>query len=74
MVSWEFEYVGTIPGTCIKAEIHEMGYGWWRYFLTNTEDGEISGVHEFHLRDFPITHEQAAKVAFAIWLSHKLET
>lgn len=70
----EFEYVRNIPGTNIKAEMHAMGSGWWRFFLTNQDNGEMSGVHDFHLPDWEITHEQAAKVAFAIWLSHKLET
>jgi len=73
-VTLQFEYAKTIPGTCIKAEIHEMGRGWWRYFLTNEETGEMSGVHEFHLRTLTVNHEGAAEVAFAIWLSHKLET
>lgn len=71
----QFEYVRTIPGTNIKAEMHKMGSGWWRYFLTNQDNGEMSAVEEFHLPDWDdITYDQAAKVAFAIWLSHKLET
>lgn len=74
MVSLEFEYVGEIPGTCVKAEIHDKGEGWWTYFLTNTQTGDNSGVHDFHLTDFPITHEQAAKIAFEIWTAKGMDT
>lgn len=72
-MSLEFEYTQTIPGTVVKAEIHNKGEGWWQYFLTNTATGQNSGVHEFHL-DFPLTHEQAAKVAMEIWLAKGMDT
>lgn len=68
-----FEYKHTIPGTCVLAEIHDKGDGWWQYFLTNTQTGANSGVHDFHL-DFPLTHEQAAKVAMEIWIAKGMDT
>jgi hypothetical protein len=74
VVSLEFEYEKTIPGTCVKAEIHDKGDGWWQYFLTNTQTGDNSGVHEFHLPDIPLTHEQAAKVAMEIWIAKGMDT
>lgn len=73
MVSLEFEYVRNIPGTCIKAEIHNKGDGWWQYFLTNTQTGDNSGVHDFHL-GFSLTYEQAAEVAKEMWISRGLDT
>lgn len=69
----EFEYVATIPGTCVKAEIHHKDVGWWQYFLTNTQTGDNSGVHDFHL-DFPLTYEQAAKIAMEIWIAKGMDT
>lgn len=73
MVSLEFEYKKTIPGTCITAEIHDLGNGWWRYFLVNNSTGKNSEVHEFHL-PFPLTHEQAAYVAKEIELAREIDT
>lgn len=73
-MSLEFEYKRTIPGTVVTAEIHDMGDGWWRYFLTNDATGTNSGVHEFHLPDIPLTHEQAARVAMEIELAKGMDT
>lgn len=73
-MSLEFEYVGTIPGTIVKAEIHNKGAGWWMYFLTNTLTGANSGVHDVYLPGIQLTHEQVARVAFEIWLAKGMDT
>lgn len=68
-----FEWVNIIPNTCIKAEVNDLDSGWWETFLTNTETGDFSGVRSFHL-DFPLTHEQAAKIALEIWIAKGIDT
>lgn len=74
-MSLEFEYVQNIPGTCIKAEIHDKSNGWWTYFLTNTETGANSGVHDFFIpMEFPVTHNLAARIALELWIAKGIDT
>jgi hypothetical protein len=74
MVTLQFEWVGTIPGTVVKAEVNDNGDGWWQTFLTNTETGRFSGVHSMHLPGIQLTHEQAARIAMEIWIAKGMDT
>jgi hypothetical protein len=73
VVSLEFEYKGVVANTNFTAEIHDIGEGWWRYFLT--ENGlPMSGVHEVYLPGIPLTHEHVARIAHEIELAKRLDT
>jgi hypothetical protein len=73
-VTLEFEFVGTIPGTVVRAEVNRKGNGWWEYFLTNTETGRFYGPHHMHQPGIQLNHEQAARIALEIRNARRMDT